>query len=67
MFKLLHRKKNYSKPKKNNAVKYWKFALTDTGNRIIKQKIIESRRKYKSTNSMKIYNNSSLGNVHTNN
>jgi len=65
MFKLLHQKKNYSKLKKNNSINYWKFALTDTGNRLIKQKIIESRHKYKSTSSMKIYNISSLANVHT--
>jgi len=67
MFKLLYRNKNYCKPKRNNAlskVKYWKFALTDTGNCKINQKIIESRHKYKSTSSMKIYNISSLSNVH---
>jgi len=68
MFKLLYRKKNYCKPKQNNAlskVKYWKFALTDTGNRKINQKINESRHRYKSTNNMKIYNISSLDTVYT--
>jgi len=67
MFNLLHHKKNYCKPKKNNSlskIKYWKFASTDTGNREINQKINESRHRYKSTSSMKIYNISSLNNVH---
>jgi len=49
MFKLLHRKKNYPKPKNNkNKTKYWKFALTDTSNKLINKKINESRRLYKS-------------------
>jgi len=68
MFKLIHRKKNYSKPRINNSsskINYWKFALTDTHNSRIKHKIIESRHKYKSTNGMRIYNISSLANVHS--
>jgi len=67
MFKLLNRKKNYCKPKQNNPlskVKYWKFALTDTGHRKINEKINESRHKYKSTTGMKIYNITSLSSVH---
>jgi len=67
MFNVLHRKKNYCKPKQNNSlskIKYWKFALTDTGNRKINQKINEFRHRYKSTSSMRIYNISSLNSVH---
>jgi len=67
MFKLLNRKKNYSKPKKNNSlskIRYWRFALTNTSNRKINEKINESRHRYKSTTSMKIYNISSLSSVH---
>jgi len=68
MFKLLHRKKNYSKPIRNNSlskISYWKFALTDTHNLSINQKINESRHKSKSTSSTKIYNITSLANVHS--
>jgi len=66
MLKLLQRKKHYLKPKSNkNKTNYWKFELTDTSNKIINAKINESRRLYKSTNNMQIYNISSLSNVHS--
>jgi len=66
MLKLLQRKKHYPKPKSNkNKTNYWKFALTNTSNKIINTKTNEARRLYKSTSNMQIYNISSLSNVHS--
>jgi len=65
MFKVLQRKKHYVKPKTNkNITSYWKFALTDTLNKQINNKINESRLLYKSNHDMDIYNITSLSNVY---
>jgi len=65
MFKVLQRKKHYVKPKNNkNKTNYWKFALTDTLNKQINNKINESRLLYKSNHNMDIYNITSLSNVY---
>jgi len=65
MFKVLQRKKHYVKPLNNkNKSSYWKFALIDTLNKQINNKINESRLLYKSTHNMDIYNISSLSNVY---
>jgi len=65
MLKVLQRKKHYVKPKNNkNKTSYWKFALTDTLNKQINNKINESRLLYKSNQNMDIYNISSLLNVY---
>jgi len=65
MFKVLQRKKHYVKPKsKKNKTNYWKFALTDSLNKQINNKINESRLLYKSNHNMDIYNISSLSNVY---
>jgi len=65
MSKVVHRKKHYIKPKINkNKNNYWKFALTDTANNVINNKIKSARQIYKSNNNMDIYNISSLKNVY---
>jgi len=65
MLKVLQRKKHYVKPKIiNNETNYWKFALTDTANYVINDKIKAARQIHRSNNNMDIYNISSLSNAH---
>jgi len=65
VFKVLQRKKHYVKPKNNkNKTNYWQFALTDSLNKQINNKINESRLLYKPNYNMDIYNISSLSNVY---
>jgi len=65
MFKVLQRKKHYVKAKNNkNKTSYWIFALTDTLNKEINNKIREGRLLYKSNHKMDIYNITSLSNFY---
>jgi len=48
MLKVVHRKKHYVKPKTNkNKTNYWKFALTNTLNNVINNKIRAARQIYR--------------------